>query len=735
MLKYIHVLFFFLFATLIPIETDAREELQSIIIEVDGNPAEHKAYIETYHPSITVITTYTKLFNGLALQGYPNDLEKMGTLEFVKSVHSVQTYETTQPQLVVEPYSTVEDVLSENEHIVLPSALNNTPYTGRGVTIGVIDTGIDYEHPDLKLNYTGGYDVVDLDDDPMETLPSEGMPTNHGSHVAGIIAANGSLQGVAPDAEIRAYRALGPGGSGTSIQVIAAMEQAVEDGVDIMNLSLGNSVNGPDYPTSVAVNRATELGVAVVIANGNSGPNNWTVGAPATAQHALSVGAFANSETIPILYDAISRKKIAIIPMHGSLLWNLSRDYEMVASDSEDLTGKIALIERGTIPFYELAKEAEEKGAMAAVIYNNEDGVFRGSIATGEAPIGIPVVSISKDDGEFLKQVVENREHPFIDTVYEVTESGIASFSSRGPVTVNWDIKPDIIAPGTNILSTVPGGYLPLQGTSMAAPHVAGVIALIKEAHPTWSNEQIFGAIKTTALRIEDENGEPLEPIIQGMGMIDPKGAIETPDILSQPTLSFGKITDYRESKTLTLKVENTTNQRREYSFRIPKKEKGLDWNLPMPFTIQAGEKVELPIELAITTAQMEKGVHQGWLELHAENNIYYLPYLVINETADFPKATGFEFSLKPLSRDEFVYRLYLTEEARNVEVELYHPESLIYDRTLIRIDEPQLGMNEGVFTRKEIGETGRYLAVITVQRANGEFESYQLDLVIHDDW
>ncbi|MFP3360179.1 S8 family serine peptidase, partial [Planococcus sp. SIMBA_143] len=92
------------------------------------------------------------------------------------------------------------------------------------------------------------YDLVDLDEDPMETQANQGIPTMHGTHVAGIIAADGELKGVAPDAEIYAYRALGPGGSGTSVQVIAAMEQAVKDGVDVMNLSLGNNVNGPDYP-------------------------------------------------------------------------------------------------------------------------------------------------------------------------------------------------------------------------------------------------------------------------------------------------------------------------------------------------------------------------------------------------------------------------------------------------------------------------------------------------------
>jgi len=95
--------------------------------------------------------------------------------------------------------------------------------------------------------------------------------TLHGTHVAGIIAANGRMQGVAPEADIYAYRALGPGGQGTTEQVIEAIERAVEDGVDIINLSLGNSVNGPDWPTSEALDKAVELGVVAVTSNGNSG--------------------------------------------------------------------------------------------------------------------------------------------------------------------------------------------------------------------------------------------------------------------------------------------------------------------------------------------------------------------------------------------------------------------------------------------------------------------------------
>src|SRR5699024_7867559 len=122
-----------------------------------------------------------------------------------------------------------------------------------------------------------------------------------------------------------------------------------------------------------------------------------------------------------------------------------------------------------------------------------------------------------------------------LETAYCKKETAITDFSSRGPVTMNWDIKPDITAPGSNIVSTVPGGYQALQGTSMAAPHVTGAIALLKEAHPNWSNEQIIGALMTTALPLEDEEDARFSPITQGMGSIRPDKAMQTDTIIHNP--------------------------------------------------------------------------------------------------------------------------------------------------------------------------------------------------------
>lgn len=724
-MRYFLSILIFFAVTVLPIPTQASEEdMQSVIVEVEGDALEHKAYLEDYHPFVDVVATFDKLFNGLALQGEPEKLEKMESLEFIKGIHAVQTYKTNT--------STVKSLSDEQSDAVIPSDLNNTSYTGRGVKVGVIDTGIDYTHPDLEGNFQGGYDLVDLDDDPMETMPDQGIPTLHGTHVAGIIAANGNLQGVAPDAQVYGYRALGPGGAGTSIQVIAAMEQAVEDGMDVMNLSLGNTVNGPDYPTSVAVNRAADLGVSVVLANGNAGPGNWTVGSPATAAKALSVGASSPPQRIPYLYEPSAEKRVPLASMVGAPTWNLEKDYPIVNGD-EQTGGKIALLQRDDIPLYEKAREAEDNGAIAVVIANNTDGMFQGMVENDKNPITIPVAAISKKDGAWLSQHIQE-DSLYLETAYQEAKSSIADFSSRGPVTVNWDIKPDLLAPGTNILSTVPDGYQLLQGTSMAAPHVAGAVALVKEAKPDWTNEQIFGALKTTANRMETEGsgeGDPSEPIMQGMGKIRPKQAIETDTIISDPLLSFGKVNSYKETETIEIEIENTTNQEQTYSFDIPKKEKGLTWDLPQTFTLDKKETKSLSIDVSINTTQLHEGVHQGWLTLSENDEDYHLPYLFVNQTADNPKAMGFEFALKPFSEDTFLYRLYVTEPAKRVTVDLYDPDTLVHERTLVETEDIDIGMNEGELDKSEIGEPGNYLALITVQLEDGKYESYQTPLFI----
>lgn len=736
--------------------TDDDDE-QSIIIEVDGDTSEHKDFIEKNYPQVDVVATYDTIFNGLALKAPKDKLHKVGELDFIQSIHPSRTYEVPSPQsddkadkktsldasgrsfmslpehgLQRDATSIAQNRMSESLEELgnIPSDLNDTSYTGEDVKVGVIDTGIDYTHPDLQENFSGGYDLVDLDDDPMETKGNPLEETMHGTHVSGTIAADGNMEGVAPDAEIHAYRALGPGGQGSSVQILAALEKAVKDDMDLINLSLGNAVNGPDYPTSVAVNRAVEHGVTVVIASGNDGPDDWTVGSPATASKAVTVGATSPPMDVPVLHEGKHDKSFAFDDFMGAAPWDLEKDYEIMDMDGEndDVNGKIALFERGKVPFYKMAKEAEDEGAEAVLIANNEKGPLQGSVENDADPVDIPVGALSKTDGDWLREQLAD-ERLYLDTNYEETERQVADFSSRGPVTINWAIKPDVLAPGVQILSTVPDGYGVLQGTSMATPHVTGVLALIKEAHPDWSPAQLKSAIETTATPIEDDDEALEDPTSQGLGRIEPKDAIETPAMIDTPSLSLGKVTQHDRQKKAEMTVTNTSDEEQQYSFETPDREQGVTWDIPKTFSVGANEEKTLEIDMRVMPKVVDKGIHQGHLSLNEGGKEYHLPYLFVNQTADYPKAMGFEFSLKELSDDTYQYQLYMTEAAKKVRVDLYDPDTLIYKQSLLTLKDTYTGMNEGEMDERDLGDPGYYKAIITVELEDGSFESYETEV------
>lgn len=709
---------------LVPAVHAATEE-QSIILEVEGNPHEFKQYIERNHPFVEVVHVYDTLLQGVAIRGDDQDIEDVQQHPQVQYRFPVQTYETNVNESV--PF-----LLEDRKE-----PFNDIPYTGKGVKVGVIDTGIDYSHPDLEKNFKGGYDLVDLDEDPMETKEGQGEPTIHGTHVAGIIGANGKMKGIAPDVELYGYRALGPGGVGSSVQVIAAIEQAVEDGMDIINLSLGSSINGPDWPTSMAVDQATRLGVSMVIANGNSGPDLWTVGSPATSTKAISVGASTPPLRIPYFYEALNKKTIPLMPMSGAKPWTLRQSLPLVHAgkgegDLPDLYGKIALIERGGLTFTEKALNAERHGAKAVVIYNNEEGVFQGGV---EPSVTVPVTSISKEDGEWIKQhVIE--QSTWLETEYVSVVDTMASFSSKGPVTWNWDIKPDIVAPGVAITSTVPAGYQSLQGTSMAAPHIAGVLALLKEAHPHWTPDMLKAALLSTAKPLEDEEGKLISPVVMGMGKVDVRAALEPLTLIEQGRLTYGRFLKERETRQAHVSVQNRTDRPRTYYFSKKDAPKGVRFHFPASFTLSPGEKRTVEVGVTVNqrlTSPAEPFIH-GWVELHDEAKTIHLPYLIVTKDTTFPHAMGLEFTIKPYKKTEYQYRMYLPIGADQVTVELYDPDSLRFVRTLFSREEVKRGVVKGTLTEKMAGEEGVYLAVVSVSK-DGVHQSYASPIMIGESY
>ncbi|WP_394238587.1 S8 family serine peptidase [Niallia oryzisoli] len=627
------------------------------------------------YPNITLRNTFDYALKGFSAKGPKDELEQLAKESAIEQLSLVNQYKTADIKALPNQGDNLEMIGADQVRGMFDE--NHRRLTGKGVKVGVIDTGIDYRHEDLRHSYGGGRDVVDGDGDPMETTGIGGMSTLHGTHVAGIIAANGRIKGVAPEATIYAYRALGPGGMGTTEQVIAAIEQAIKDKVDVLNLSLGNNVNGPDLPLSVALNNAVDHGITAVTSSGNSGPNIWTVGSPGTASKAISVG--ASTPTMKIPYIEMDGKQTRLEPLLGSVTWDIDRTHELVdggigkPKQLKDVEGKIALIERGEITFSEKVINAEKAGAAAVIIYNNTKGPFLGNL---DRTSNIPVMSISKRDGKELTQKIA-KGNALVRTYIIEEKDTIAEFSSRGPVTSSWEIKPDLLAPGVAILSTIPGGYLSLQGTSMSAPHVAGASALLKQAHPDWGPEQIKAALMNYAKPLVKGNGELYKTYEQGAGRIQLKESIEAEVLVYPSSLRFGRfqLADKPHEHQAVVTLENTSQKPQKITFEVPKKEQGLTWHMPMPIYLEAGEKKEATIEMQADPQIFKKKIQDGTLTLHTDGKTISIPYLFVLEEPNYPRVMGFDFGSGD-REGTFRYEVYLPGGAEEFGIALFDPDT-----------------------------------------------------------
>jgi minor extracellular serine protease Vpr len=665
------------------------------------------------HPDLQLRHTFREALAGFSVKGPPASIAALAKDNQIISVSPVNVYHAQMAENVK---------IIGGEEIRGFYDLNDNRLTGKGVTVGVIDTGVDYTHPDLRRSYGGGRDIVDGDLDPMETKSTNdpSQATLHGTHVAGIIAGNGRIQGVAPEATIVAYRALGPGGAGTTEQVLAAIEQAIKDKVDIMNLSLGNDVNGPDLPISLALNRAVDKGIVAVAASGNSGPNVWTVGAPGTASKAISVGASTPTIQVPYLQTEDSQE-IRIEPMAGSQTWAFDHPVEIVfagmgaKTELKDVNGKIALIKRGGLTFTEKAKNAQAAGAIAVLIYNNTAGSFIGNL---EQSLAIAVGSLSKGDGEFLQR--KGRLAARLKIREE--KDRLADFSSRGPVTGSWEIKPDLVAPGVAINSTVPGGYLPLQGTSMAAPHVAGACALVKQAHPDWAPDQIKAALMNTAKPLVKKDQYPYHTYEQGAGRIQVDEAVKATTLVTPSSIQFGKfqLAGQENRHKAYVSVENTTDHPQTYAFRLPQSAEGLHWRFPLAFTLAPKEKREVKIELSVEIQYFKRKIYDGYLTLHAGSTDIRLPYIYVLEEPNYPRVMGFDFGAgdKPGS---YRYEVYLPGGAEEFGIALFTAADYRFVGYLDSGQNIQKGLIRKEISADQLPPDGTYLAKVFAKKANQE--------------
>ncbi|TIC83264.1 hypothetical protein E8D34_16300 [Nocardioides sp. GY 10113] len=416
-------------------------------------------------------------------------------------------------------------------------------HTGEGVEIGIIDSGLAYDHPAFAGRYLGGYDFAMGDADPYDDIT--GGAAGHGTHVAGIaLGDDENMTGVAPEAKVRAYRVFGSGGSGATDQVVlAALEQAAKDGVDVVNMSLGDPTQRSTGAVALAVNALSDSGVPVVVSNGNGWAGPFSSSAPGVAEKAISVGS-VYTESMPWMAFTLNDGSGDPIPFQiGNRNANApsSGTFEVVEVTTGcqplapgSLEGKVALfaLQYGsfTCRGMDQARVVRAAGAVAGLHYNprGAEGSFTTSVCCGAA-IDMPIALLRPRDAARISaaETPEITWGAYYTEARTASQAGMMSGGSSWGPGAEMEFKPDVAAPGEYVFSTVPpamGYYSQLAGTSMAAPHVTGLVALLLQADPTLTPEQIREVLGNTATPM-DFTGDPgrgKQPTAQqGAGRVD----------------------------------------------------------------------------------------------------------------------------------------------------------------------------------------------------------------------
>jgi len=544
-------------------------------------------------PNAKIKETYSTLFSGFSISIRGDQVAALASLPEVKAIYPNLTYklhETAKSPTDLETPNVGGPTVGAPEAWKLKDP-SGKPLDGKGMKVAVIDSGVDYTHPDLQANYIGGYDTVDEDNDPMDG-------NVHGTHVAGIIAGNGKIKGIAPNASILAYRVMNDGGTGTTDDIIQGIERAIQDGADVLNLSLGQDLNVPDQPVTMTLERAAKLGVTAVVSNGNDGPKPWSVDAPGNASSVISVGASTVSIPFPTFQVAGSNKSYQGLPL-SKADFQVGNDAQLVyvgygnSSDyaKQDMKGKFALVLQGTSSTLVKAEQAKQAGAIGVLLISNEKEINSMPEYFGREDVALPVMQLSNTNGEELKTLITKRKKN-IKIGQPNKNELIGNFSSRGPSQGSWLIKPDVIAPGVKITSTVPrGGYESHNGTSMAAPQVAGAVALLRQMHPDWTTEQLKSALANTAKTLKDVNENTYPVMAQGSGLINIPKAAQTDALVKPNNVSFGLIKPNSNiEKPFTITVDSSLPQG-VYTGNLYVKEQGKTEEVRIPFTFSIDPK------------------------------------------------------------------------------------------------------------------------------------------------
>ena len=536
---------------------------------------------------------YQYAYNGIRVRAKGTGLAALAALPGVVAIRPLRTYTLSNAGAA--------------GYVGAPTAWQANGATGDGVTIAVIDSGIDYTHAGFGGPGTAAaYDANDPEVIEPGSFPTgkviaghdfagngydaggeSGSPTpvpdadpldcgNHGTHVAGTAAGQGVnadhsaytgpydaaldlsggafavAPGIAPEARLVALKVFGCEGSTNlvvdALEWVAAYNVSHADGIDVVNMSLGAPFGANTDPDAVATNNLVEQGLVVVASAGNESAVPFITGAPAAATRAISVAALDAFPTLPMAsidlpgaadVPGINQNAYPALPVSGTL--------HVVAGPSAGLSlgcsageydaataGRIAVVRRGDCAFVDKGAAAQAAGAIGIVIVNRTDTPV-GALPTfvGYTPELFEIPMVGTDKAAYAALAATDGASVTLasaGTQANPTYQEVADFSSSGPRWGDGWLKPDVAAPGVNLLSTLNGsGWkgTTLSGTSMAAPVTAGVAALVKDVHPGWSPLRVKAAIANTA----DASSAVIaadDPLRAGAGVVAAERAVST---------------------------------------------------------------------------------------------------------------------------------------------------------------------------------------------------------------
>jgi minor extracellular serine protease Vpr len=540
-----------------------------------------KQWLRTNAPSAKVTGEFDISLNAVAVQ---LNGASLGTIASAPMVKKAQYEGVYHPLDNNDPDLALINALNAWSSAAVGGSAN----AGRGVKVAVIDTGIDQAHPCFS---DAGY--------PAQTQLGDHHFTNnkvivakvfnnqsnrfqytpeaiqdHGTHVAGTVACNldtpatvagvaipYDVSGVAPRALLGNYNVFpGEDDNARSEDILNALEAAYADGMDVVNMSLGGNAHGVQDLLTDAVDDLDQAGMISAVAAGNSGPGHFTVESPGSAARALTAGAFTVGHFVG-----------APVSVGGATYAAASGDFPTVTSDltaplslggsslslacsafpAGAFSGKIALVSRGTCTFSAKIRNAQAAGAVATLVVNNVAGdpIAMGTDGTPNQPT-IPAYMVGRAARDSLVAAAGQATTISATMTYFSTGNSniMAGFSSQGPTDLDFRIKPDVAAPGVNVLSSIPGNkWAFFQGTSMATPHLAGSAAVLIGQHPNWSAAQVRSAIVNTAdqgilTNFQTGLNVVTDPNIVGAGRDNLLSALNARVALDPVSVSFGAV-------------------------------------------------------------------------------------------------------------------------------------------------------------------------------------------------